>query len=277
MSYQQLKWLIIIIPSLTIGVWEFVRHRYLLPVISMELGNWLSPLITLAVSMLFLTRLFEMMEKMRETLEKEKERKAITEERERIAREIHDRIAQSLFFLNVKAQQIKEKVARNEPVEEDILKMQNSLRKTHSHVRQAITNLKTPTENISMFWRDMVMDYLKQFEDDTPIKVRADIEKEDFLTSREKVELFSSLQELMVNIQKHAQAENVTVSFHRQKEGWVLRVADDGIGKPPFRENNGYGINMIRERLKPIDAELAFKPNQEPGHGTIAEIKKERG
>lgn len=43
MTYKQIKRLILILPTITIGVWEYVRHQFLLPYISMEAGNWLTP------------------------------------------------------------------------------------------------------------------------------------------------------------------------------------------------------------------------------------------
>ncbi|MEX2103784.1 MAG: sensor histidine kinase, partial [Bacilli bacterium] len=57
MSYRQIKWLILIIPTLTIGLWEYVRHQFLLPYISMELGNWLAPVIVFVVTITFLLKL----------------------------------------------------------------------------------------------------------------------------------------------------------------------------------------------------------------------------
>ncbi|WP_269431669.1 hypothetical protein [Bacillus sp. JCM 19034] len=42
MTYKQIKWLILLIPTLTSAAWEYVRHEYLLPYISMEVGNLLS-------------------------------------------------------------------------------------------------------------------------------------------------------------------------------------------------------------------------------------------
>src|SRR5690606_3695610 len=106
MSYQQIKWLILATPTITIGIWEFVRHEYLLSVISMELGNWLSPVIVFLVSVLLLTQLFKMMEQIQKELNEAKELKAALEEREKIAREIHDGIAQSLFLLNAQVSKV---------------------------------------------------------------------------------------------------------------------------------------------------------------------------
>src|SRR5690606_27321937 len=91
---------ILTIPTLTIGVWEFVRHEYLLPYISMEMGNVLAPVVVFLVTMVFLTQLFRMIERHQEELNQIRALQAVLEERERIARELHDGIAQSLFFLS---------------------------------------------------------------------------------------------------------------------------------------------------------------------------------
>ena len=50
MRNGRLKWLILLIPTLTIGLWEYVRHAFLLPYMSMEHGNFLAPFIVLAVT-----------------------------------------------------------------------------------------------------------------------------------------------------------------------------------------------------------------------------------
>lgn len=98
MSYKQIKWMILLIPTLTVALWEYVRHRFLLPYISMDLGNWLTPVIVYVVSITLLTRLFLILERIQKELEHEREAKAAFESREKMAKELHDGIAQSLFY-----------------------------------------------------------------------------------------------------------------------------------------------------------------------------------
>lgn len=43
MSYKQIKWMILLIPTFTVGIWEYIRHQFLMPYLSMDAGNWLTP------------------------------------------------------------------------------------------------------------------------------------------------------------------------------------------------------------------------------------------
>ncbi|GJM82558.1 hypothetical protein HMSSN139_50540 [Paenibacillus sp. HMSSN-139] len=68
MSYKFTKWLILIVPTLVVGVWEVVRHQFLMPYVSMELGNVLTPILLFAVSITLLYRWFAYLERMQEEL-----------------------------------------------------------------------------------------------------------------------------------------------------------------------------------------------------------------
>ena len=60
MSYKQIKWMILLIPTFTVGIWEYIRHQFLMPYLSMDAGNWLTPVIVYLVSVTLLSRLFRM-------------------------------------------------------------------------------------------------------------------------------------------------------------------------------------------------------------------------
>ena len=106
MTYKQLKWLILLVPTITVGLWEYVRHEYLLPYISMDTGTWLTPVTVLLVTFTLLTRFFSKMENIQKQLRIERAEKAALQEREQIAHGLHDGVAQSLFLLSIKVNQL---------------------------------------------------------------------------------------------------------------------------------------------------------------------------
>ncbi|MBP1989729.1 sensor histidine kinase [Paenibacillus eucommiae] len=230
--YKNIKSLILIIPTLTIGLWEYLRHTILLPYISMELGNWLSPLIIFLVTMTLLRQLFQIMEHLQEQLQQEKAAKASLEEREKIARELHDGIAQSLFLLSVKVDRLEkddsgERSERTEPYQS----FRKTVHQINEYVRQAIANLRYPPIPAAMPWKESIHNLVQDFKKDTGITAELDWQlSEDKLSMKEKVELYATLREALINVYKHANASQAWVSGQEDKSGWRCMVKDNGKG-----------------------------------------------
>ncbi|MGA8943386.1 MAG: histidine kinase [Thermoactinomyces sp.] len=271
MTYKQIKWLILTIPTISVGIWEYIRHEHLLPYISMELGNWLTPVIVLAITLTLLVHLFVIYEKMQEDLKKERAENAVLQERERIARELHDGMAQTLFLCSVELETLQEKY--NNP---SLNRINQHLRQLHDDVRQAITNLKTSNRNSVFFIRDKIFHLIREFQLDTGIDVTANIQlQNDQLNSKEKVELYACLQESFANIRKHAQADKVAVHLIPTSEGWRCTIEDNGIGFDGniFSHPDRYGLRIMQERAESIGARLQIK--RQSGK-TIVSIEKGR-
>ncbi|PTM54640.1 sensor histidine kinase [Desmospora activa] len=272
MSDKQIKWLILIIPTIVIGLWEYVRHEFLLPYISMELGNWLSPIIVFFVTMTFLVQLFKRYEQLQEQLKKERTEKAILQERERIARELHDGIAQSLFLCSVQISQMKQKQPDMGWEELD-----KSLRQIHNYVRHSISNLKgTPASTPATAWKMSVQELVERFQFDTGVIVELQLElAETQLSAKEKVELFACIQEALTNIRKHAHASHATIRFQSKEWGWCLEVEDNGQGfhGNPFQQLDCFGLRIMQERVREIKATLTLSRQQDK---TRLVIQKEK-
>jgi signal transduction histidine kinase len=256
MSYKQIKALILILPTVTIGLWEYIRHAFLLPYISMDLGNWLSPIIVLFVTLTVVRKLFLIYEHLQEELEKEKAEKAIFQERERIARELHDGIAQSLFLYSVQINQMKKQYPSF-----DWTNLEKSLRQVHDYVRHAITNLKNPPLIDQNLWKSQLTRWLEQYQLDTSLDVKTHFTYPiEQLNTKEKVELFACIQEALTNIRKHAKAKSIELSLIPWENGWKLEITDDGVGFQSESVNNPnhFGLKIMKERAKEIGATFSF-------------------
>lgn len=145
MSYRQIKWLILFLPTVVVGVWEYVRHQFLMPVLSMNAGNILTPVLVFVVSITLLRRLFDMLERMQRELEQARAAKANLEAREELARELHDGIAQSLFLLSVKTDRM-ERRAAEAGLGEELDAVRRTVHEVDRYVRQALANLREPAK-----------------------------------------------------------------------------------------------------------------------------------
>jgi two-component system, NarL family, sensor kinase len=271
LTYKQIKWLILTIPTIAVGIWEYIRHEYLLPYISMELGNWLTPLIVLGVTLTLLVHLFVIYEEIQEALKKEREENAVLQERERIARELHDGMAQTLFLCSVELESLREK--HPDP---SLNRVHQHLQQLHDDVRQAIASLKNPEHPAPFLLKDKLMHLFREFEIDTGVRISARFEMETgSLPTKEKVELYACIQEALTNVRKHARATWVQVSFEPFRQGWRCTVEDNGIGfeGDVFSYPDRYGMRIMQERVKSIGAGLQL--TRQDGK-TILTIQKGR-
>lgn len=259
MSYKQVKWLILLIPTFTVGIWEYVRHEFLLAYITMEQGNWLTPMIVFAVTMIFLLKLFQMLESMQEELRQERGYKSALEERERIARELHDGIAQSLFLLSVKMNQLKK--APELGADEDFQRMEKTLQHLYEDVRQSIQNLRQEPSPDELPWTASLHRLIDQFRMETDVELDMQWSlPEQLLSPKEKVELYACMKEALMNVRKHSRCDRVWVRGEIVPEGWVCTVMDDGIGfnEEELLRKNGYGLQLMKDRAEEMGWKLDF-------------------
>ncbi|RKP53939.1 sensor histidine kinase [Cohnella endophytica] len=274
---RRLKWLILLIPTLTIGLWEYVRHAFLLPYLSMDLGNFLAPFIVLAVTLTVVRSLFSRLEQSQRELQREKGANAALEERERLARELHDGISQSLFLLAVKLDQLDELKVEG-PVKSLADGLRETVRVMHEDVRQAIANLRQPPSPAAAAWVVPLRELLGETAGIT--EARADFNwsiPDGSLSDKEKVELHACVREALMNVRKHAKATQVFVIGEKDDfGGFRCAVEDDGIGFAcdPLDAPGRFGLRMVRDRAKGIG--WAFLAERR-GNRTVVELSKRGG
>ncbi|USG63801.1 histidine kinase [Brevibacillus ruminantium] len=265
MSYRVFYWLTVLLPPIVIGGFEFIRHDFLLPYLSMEAGNVYMTILTLLLSFLFATWMFRKIDRMNAKIVEEQARRAVYEERERLARELHDGIAQSLFFLNVKLKQGQLEDARG------------AVSAIDNHVRQAIFNLRSlPEEGSTLAQR--LEKWLVQWYSLSGVDLTHEIDVPDgFFSPAEEVQLFGVIQETFANIQKHAEAKHAWLTLKAEPTGtWFLAIEDDGVGiNPECSQANKYGLKMVKERAKQLGSsiEIALRRNG----GTSIRLAFDRG
>jgi signal transduction histidine kinase len=275
----RIKWLILLIPTLTIGLWEYIRHAFLLPYLSMELGNLLAPFIVLAVTLTWVRGLFARLEQSQTALQHERSVSAALEEREQLARQLHDGIAQSVFLLAVKLDRLDRTAAEGE---DKVLALSSELRETvrviHEDVRQAIANLRLPPSPEEAAWVVPLRELLGETAEVT--EAEADFRwniPDEVLSDKEKVELHACLREALINVRKHAKASHVRVTgVSDGAGGFRCTVEDDGVGFSgnPLSAPDRFGLRMVRDRAGRMGWDFAAERR---GDRTVVEISKPEG
>lgn len=259
-----------------VGIWEFVRHQFLMSYISMDMGNYLTPALVFLFSIILLLPLFRIMERNQRELEQERAAKAAMEAREGLAKELHDGMAQSLFLLSVRIDRLEQNRKKGGISAESVDQIKKTVHEVNRYVRQAIASLKGPVSGKTEFSLERsVQEQLSGIASEVMIDVSLNWSlQEDALTAAEQAELLSCIREAIINVRKHTRAGKVAISGQGDQRHWRVTVADDGAGiihSDPFVVSGSYGLQIMKERAESMGWQLALKSGT---GGTIVELTK---
>ena len=206
----------------------------------------------------------------------------IVAERDRIARELHDSIAQSLGVIHLGLRGLVPKVrlvAGNKSATE-IAGLADIADAGYKDVREAILGLSKSASS-SAGLEGALGEYLGKFTRQTGIKTKFHCEPaaSRALTPRSEVQLLRVVQEALTNVRKHAGAYHADVSLSEDRGVVTLEVTDDGSGFDPTRLtdalDHGFGLTSMRERVEQIGGTLEV--HTAPGTGTrvVVQLQQE--
>jgi signal transduction histidine kinase len=189
---------------------------------------------------------------------------AVLDERRRVARDLHDGVAQELAFISSQLRWI----VRQQPEERAVDQIMDSVERALDESRAAISALSRPTD-------ESLHRALAHAATDIGSRVGArldlDIDERVDVAGPWREALVRITREAVANAVRHGRARTVTVQL-RDADGVWLRVTDDGVGFDPngLRQEGGYGLTSMRERAEALGGQ--FSVSSEPGQGTSVEI-----
>jgi len=204
---------------------------------------------------------------------------AITEERERIAREMHDSLAQVLGYVNTKAQGAQALVRRGEAERgaEQIGQLAEAARAAYADVREGILGLRTSLDPERGFL-DTLREYVARWQEQSGVRAVLVVEGQGdrlALAPLSEVHLLRILQEALTNVRKHAGATEVQITVSEVAGCVQATVGDDGVGFSPDalgrRSLPRFGLATMRERAEAIGG--TFTVTAVPGGGTRMEVR----
>lgn len=200
--------------------------------------------------------------------------KAVTadEERVRIARDLHDRIGQSLAYIGFELDRIT-KQSGSDPVAEELQRLRGDVRRVVGEVRETLYDIRTDvTESEGLV--DTLKPFLDRVRERSGLTIDFDHHVTSSLPSRQERELWLIAQEAIINVERHANASHLRVRWTCDSEAAVVEIEDNGRG---FASNAGrvdsYGMRGLRERANAIGARLEIQT--EAGKGALVRCRLE--
>lgn len=191
------------------------------------------------------------------------------EERTRIARDLHDRVGQSLAFVAFELDRIGRQVA-GQPVEAELRQLRENVGHVVTEVRDTLYDLRTDVSEREPLGT-ILAEYAERVSTRTGIDVRCEAAATGRLPLPQERELWRIAQEAITNASRHAEAHHIDVRWESNGEQGRLEVADDGRGLPDSVDRDGaYGLVGMRERAAAIGARLDIEST--PGAGTRVRV-----
>jgi two-component system, NarL family, nitrate/nitrite sensor histidine kinase NarX len=198
---------------------------------------------------------------------------AVIQERVRLAREIHDGLAQTLAFLKMKTSQMQNYLMQGDTSRLDQVLQQHYQVLTDAYLdtRQAIDNLRQSTQHGLINWLEQSA---ADFETASGMIIERKFEPPEREVSPEvQAQLIRIVQEALSNVRKHARAQRAWISLHQWNGDLILEIGDDGQGFSPedLSELTRYGLRGMRERAEFIGAD--FQITSQLHQGTLVRLR----
>lgn len=194
----------------------------------------------------------------------------IAQERNRLAREIHDTLAQGLSAISLKLETMDAILEKEhqQPKIEKLLKESLGLTKVNlEEARRSVLDLRAQPlqeNNLIGALEKLIQEIPKQQVPKVKFKVKG---KRKVLSLREEMGIFRISQEAITNVVKHAKADKLIFEVHFLKDEIQIILEDDGVGFEYDKlENRGFGLLGLNERVKLLNGKLEISSS--PGIGT---------
>ncbi|HEY2386794.1 MAG TPA: PAS domain S-box protein [Candidatus Binatia bacterium] len=204
----------------------------------------------------------------------------IEEERQRVARELHDDVGQALATIGV----LLDAIEMGPPaVPESVRPSLARTRATIATITESLARIVReyhPAELLGLGLEDTLRAHTRHFAERHGLALRLDTEPvEGVLTPEQELHVYRVVQEALVNVARHARARSVDVALTREAERLVVRVRDDGAGiveggatdaTGAEASTHGIGLVTMRERATLLQAELSVESAD--GKGTTVQL-----
>ncbi|MEI8083826.1 MAG: histidine kinase, partial [Actinomycetes bacterium] len=193
---------------------------------------------------------------------------ATTEERHRLAREIHDGIAQEIASLGYVVDGIA--AFEDDPAQRArMTTLRTELTRIVGELRYSIFDLRNDIRAHSGLGAAL-SNHARQVGTSSGLMIHLTLEESpERLGIETETELLRIAQEAVTNARRHSQAENLWVTCHVSPPNALLRIADDGTGLGSPRVDS-FGLDIMRERAGRLGVELSIR--ERLGGGTVVEI-----
>jgi signal transduction histidine kinase len=200
---------------------------------------------------------------------------AETRERNRLAQELHDNVAQALGYLNLKIAVTNTLLESGqlEEVKANLQELKNVINEAYTDVREEIFNLRAKL-SVGMSFLEMLDRYIDKYRRFYRLDIQLIKDTDETLFEfppEVGPQIIRTIQEALINVRKHAKVDRATIRLWQEGDQVCITVEDKGQGFDPAKlaskpESSSFGLQIMRERVRGVGGE--FNIESRPGWGT---------
>jgi signal transduction histidine kinase len=197
---------------------------------------------------------------------------AVIEERNRLARDLHDSVKQQVFAISMQLSAARTSMSESDKAYEAVKQAERLAQQAGAELTTLIRELRPPgleRKSLPAAIQKHVDEWSRQNQ------VEADIHLDENLSVNLETEqaLFRVLQEALANVARHSQASRVEVSLKSEAENVILKIEDNGIGFDTGKIVKGVGLDSMQERLASMDGDLEVSSQETKGTRVTAIVR----
>ncbi len=194
----------------------------------------------------------------------------LEEERQHIARELHDETGQVLIGLKLRLKILSGLLTDDQKdAKDELAELRGQLSKATVKLKDLAKRLRPPTLD-ELGFESALRQLVSEFRRQAGLIIQLDVHNPPELPNDSETALYRIVQECLTNVAKHADATQVDISMLKEGEHCVLRIADNGIGFDSETPANGLGLVGIRERVRMLGGSFDIRSYR--GNGTTIEV-----
>ena len=198
---------------------------------------------------------------------------AVVEERNRLARDLHDSVKQQVFAMSMQLGAARTALSETDKAYSSVIEAERLAQQAGAELSTLINALRPPSlenKTLAAAIREHVNEWSRQNKIETDMAIDSDIS----LDLQSEQVLFRVLQEALANVARHSKGNEVRVTLNSEKDDITLVVEDNGIGFDTKQITKGVGLDSMKERLTAVYGTLEVSSLKPQGTRLTAKVRR---
>ncbi|HEU0292542.1 MAG TPA: sensor histidine kinase, partial [Anaerolineales bacterium] len=213
-----------------------------------------------------------LVDELKETQQKLQEL-AVVEERNRLARDLHDSVKQQVFAISMQLSAARTALSPTDKAYSSVVEAERLAQQAGAELTTLISALRPPALE-SKTLANAMSEHVDAWSRQNNIAYELDIDSTVSISQQTEQALFRVLQEALANVSRHSKASQVMVTLRSQDDTVALVVEDNGAGYDAKHNKRGVGLDSMRERLMAVNGTLEVSSLKSQGTSVIATVRR---